>query len=390
MTERLYYADARLIEFVATVVAREDEGRRIYLDRSAFYPASGGQPHDVGSLGGVPVIDVVDEDDRVAHVLGEPIHLVEGEHVAATVDWTRRFDHMQQHTGQHLLTAVFAAMRGWETVSVHFGADHATLDLATPLISQAELVDAELQANIAISENRAVTVSFEDAATVRGLRRLSDRTGPLRIVTIDALDRSACGGTHVRSTGEIGAILVRGTERIRQATRVQFVCGLRAVALARDDHLALVQIARTLGAAAQDVAGLVASQAEQIRESLSVRRRMEAELAILQARALYDAIVPDEAGWRRHIDRRAAGTLEEAKTLGMAFTTLPQSIFIATVPSPPGILVASAPDTTFDAGKLLKAALQDAGGRGGGSPRLAQGTVPDLVALERVLARLIA
>ena len=225
MTERLYYTDAYLASFSAAVSELADGGRRVYLDRSAFYPTSGGQPHDLGTIDGIPVLEVVDDGERVAHLLAEPLT---SSSVQGMVDWPRRFDHMQQHTGQHLLSAVFIELLNAETVSVHFGADYATLDLDVGEVSAGELADVQDRANAVVAENREVTVSFEDAATVTGLRKPSDRAGALRLVTIADLDKSACGGTHVRHTGEIGAVLIRRVERVKKRVRVDFLCGRRA------------------------------------------------------------------------------------------------------------------------------------------------------------------
>jgi alanyl-tRNA synthetase len=189
MTDRLYYTDAYLTHFSATVVDRSDDGQRIYLDRTAFYPASGGQPSDRGSLGGVAVLDVVDEGERIAHQLSAPLTTPA---VTGDVDWARRFDHMQQHTGQHLLSAVFADLLGYETTSVHFGPDYATLDLGVEAVTAADIGRVESRANEIVWENRVVEVSFEGADEAAGLRKPSAREGPLRIVTIRDLDRSAC------------------------------------------------------------------------------------------------------------------------------------------------------------------------------------------------------
>jgi len=243
MTSRLYYTDSYVTAFDALITDVSRDGQRVYLDRSAFYPTSGGQPFDVGSLGGATVADVVDEADRVAHVLAAPLtgHGV-GDAVRGEVDWRRRFDHMQQHTGQHLLSAVFDDLFGYQTVSVHFGADRSSLDLDVGTIDTGRLGMAERRANEIVWENRPVAVSFEDAATATGLRKPPPREGRLRIVTIDALDRSACGGTHVRATGEIGAITLRGTERVRKQTRVEFLCGARVIRRARADFDALSTI----------------------------------------------------------------------------------------------------------------------------------------------------
>ena len=211
-------------------------------------------------VGGVRVIDVIDEDDRVAHVLAAPLPPTPAP-IDGVVDWKRRFDHMQQHTGQHLLSAVFEDLFGHKTLSVHFGADYSTLDLDTEILSRDRMIAAEERANAVVAEARPVTVAFEDATTVSGLRKPSDRAGTLRVVTIDALDRSACGGTHVRNTAEIGAVLLRSAEKVRSATRVEFVCGVRAVRRARRDFESLTRIATSLSAALDDVASLVSAHA---------------------------------------------------------------------------------------------------------------------------------
>src|SRR5512147_316219 len=160
MTRRLYYTDSYLTEFTAQVVDTADDGRRVYLDQTALYPTSGGQPHDLGSLGGVAVVEVVDEEDRIAHLVAAPLGQVE---VQGVVDWRRRFDHMQQHTGQHLLSAVLADLFNAPTVSVHFGPEMSTLDLGIESISPDQVRKAEERANQVITENRPVTMSFEDA-----------------------------------------------------------------------------------------------------------------------------------------------------------------------------------------------------------------------------------
>ena len=190
MTERLYYTDAYLRDFDARVVDRANDDRTVYLDRTAFYPTSGGQPFDTGTLAGIPVTDVIDEGDRIAHVLAAPVPATDSVHGA--IDWARRFDHMQQHTGQHLLSAIFADRFKLETVSVHFGAESSTLDLDTESLAQKTLLAVEQLANAAITDPHAVTVSFESAATATGppqaaaarrraARRHDRRAGPKRV-----------------------------------------------------------------------------------------------------------------------------------------------------------------------------------------------------------------
>jgi len=183
MTVRHYYTDAYRAEFTAAIVERSGDGTRVYLDETAFYPTSGGQPHDVGTLGGVAVVDVVDEDERIAHVLAAPLGGSEPR-LVGRIDWVRRYDHMQQHTGQHLLSAVFEDMFGAKTVSVHFGPESSTLDLDVESLTHEQLVAAETRANELVGEARPVVVTFEDAQAAQGLRKASERTGTLRVVSI--------------------------------------------------------------------------------------------------------------------------------------------------------------------------------------------------------------
>ncbi|HEX5818014.1 MAG TPA: alanyl-tRNA editing protein [Gemmatimonadales bacterium] len=378
MTERLYYTDAYLARFRASVVDTADGGRTVYLDRSAFYPTSGGQPNDLGRLGDADVVDVVDEGDRVAHHLSAP--LATGE-VEGVIDWARRFDLMQQHTGQHLLSAVLEEMFGWPTVSVHFGAAGSTLDVDVGSVAPEALVAAEARANAVVWENRPVTVAFEGAATATGLRKATERSGTLRIVTIADLDRSACGGTHVRATGEIGAILLRRTERVKQLTRIEFLCGGRAVARARRDMEALGGIAAGFSSSLDDVPALVARQRDALAEALGAKKALQAELATRRAEARHAAAAPEADGVRRIRLELERADLDELRAEMQALAALPKVVGTALVLDPPMLLVAASADSGTDAGSRLKAALATVGGKGGGSPRFAQGTAPSRDAL---------
>jgi alanyl-tRNA synthetase len=387
MTERLYYTDAYLRDFDARVVERANDGRTLYLDRTAFYPTSGGQPFDTGTIAGIPVTDVIDEGDRIAHVLAAPAPATDTVH--GTIDWTRRFDHMQQHTGQHLLSAIFSDRFKLETVSVHFGAESSTLDLDAESLPQKTLLAVEQLANAAITEPRAVTVAFENAATASGLRKAPPREGELRVVTIDALDRSACGGTHVRSTAEIGSILLRGTERVRRSTRVEFICGRRAIRAARGDHELISALALSLGVAPSELIAKTKAQGEELRAAQSARREATAALDAYRARELFDATPPDIAGHRRIVVHRDTGSVDELRSLAQAVVGIGHARFIGTLALPPTIVFATSNSPGgVDAGAVLKTQLAHHGGRGGGNARIAQGTVPTREALEAVVATL--
>jgi alanyl-tRNA synthetase len=374
MTARLYYTDAYQTDFDATIVEVADGGRRVYLDRTAFYPTSGGQPFDTGTLADRQVVDVIDEDTRIAHLLDAPLAM-SGGGVHGKVDWPRRLDHMQQHTGQHLLSAVLEDLYGWKTVSVHFGDTVSTLDVDVEVAPRAKLSAAEDRANALIAENRAVSVAFEDAARAAGLRKPSDRTGDIRIVTIEGADRSACGGTHVRTTGEIGVLLVRRTERVKQGARIEFVCGLRAAMRARGDYTALAAIAQVLSCSVDEAAAVAEARLGAGQEAESARRKLARELDGYHARERYDSAAPDARGVRRVVEVRSAGTLDDLRGLAHAVCALARSAFVGAVSGAGEIIVGTSEDSGLVAGTVLKAALGAAGGRGGGSPRMAQGTV---------------
>ena len=385
MTHRLYYADSYLRDFEAAVIDRSEDSRRVYLDQTAFYPTSGGQPFDIGQLGGIEVTDVVDEGDRVAHLLVAPLP---GARARGQIDWRRRFDHMQQHTGQHLLSAVLADVVGHATVGVHFGQESSTLDLDATALTPDQVAKAEERANEIVVQNRPVTVSFEAAESATGLRKATDREGALRIVTIEGLDRSACGGTHVRATGEIGSILIRKLERVRKGTRLEFLCGGRATWRSRADYMLLSQLAGELSAAVDELPRLIASQREEIKEANATVRELQARLDIGRAKELYAAATPESTGIRRVTVHEEGPSADTLRGLAQAFSAMPRAVFIGAVTSPPAVVLAASEDTGIDAASLLKSLLSSVGGRGGGSARLAQGIVPGRAQLQTVVESL--
>lgn len=355
----------------------------MYLDRTAFYPTSGGQPHDAGQLGGIAVIDVVDEGERIAHLLAEPLPAGP---TTGRVDWPRRFDHMQQHTGQHLFSAVVADLLGYATVGVHFGKDVSTLDLEGGQLTPDQVRLAEHRANEVVVQNRPVKVSFEEAGEAIGLRKTVPRAGTLRIITIEELDRSACGGTHVNATGEIGAILIRKVERVRKGVRLEFLCGARAVQRARGDHELLSALAAQFSASVDELPGLITAQRAELREAISTSRTLEAGLDLHRARELYAGATMDASGIRRVLVRHPTGSVNALKGVAQAFASMPRAIFVGATENPPAILLATSSDSGIDAASVLKGLLAGVGGRGGGSARMAQGTVPGPEQLEQVLA----
>jgi len=387
MTERLYYTDSYLCDFTARVVGHSEDGLTVYLDRTAFYPTSGGQPYDIGSIAGVPVLEVVEEDERIAHRLAAPLHTGP---VDCAIDWTRRFDHMQQHTGQHLLSAVFEDMFALKTVSFHLGAESSTIDLEGGAVEPRTAQEVERRANQIICENRPVAVRFQHAAEAEGLRKPTAREGTLRIVTIEGLDQCGCGGTHVRATGEIGPLFLRRLEKVRQTTRVEFLCGARAIRRARADYEALFKTAQLFSAPLDDIPAIAGAQLEAARIAEKARRKLDLDLAAYQGKELYDTTAPGADGMRRVMRQAERRSMDELRAIAQNFTAQPKAVFVSTLADPPSVLLAVSADAGIDAGKILKAALAEAGGRGGGSPRIAQGSVADAASLQRVLEKLPA
>lgn len=262
-THRLYYDDAYLKNFDATVLSCEPSSSvfsesgpiaawEVLLDRTAFYPSSGGQPNDLGTLVGAAILDVRDVNDDVLHIVDREISRGPGKGV---LDWSRRFDHMQQHTGQHLLSATFHERFGLPTVSFHLGPDLCTIDLRGPEPSSDTLQGAQRAANEVIFQDRPVNVRYgtaEELARI-GVRKEVDRQGLLRAIEIESADLQPCGGTHVKSTGQIGLILVRRCSRVRQDWRVEFVCGGRADRVAGGDFQLLLTLSKRLSCAPEDL-----------------------------------------------------------------------------------------------------------------------------------------
>lgn len=400
MTERLYYVDSYLNEFDATVIGRD--GARVYLDRSAFYPTSGGQPFDVGVLRSdaeasppLRVVDVVDEGERVAHVLAgaNPVDLAVGARVHGQLDRARRFDHMQQHTGQHLLSAVFQEQLGLATVSVHFGAEVATLDLDVNLdtgaLTTERLATVEERANALVFENRPITASVEEEPT--NLRKQSTRAGALRVVSIAGLDRSACGGTHVARTGEIGPILLGKVERVRKSARVEFVCGGRAIRRARQTYQALTRLGAALSTSVESVADVVTTRLAALERDSAALRKARESLDGYRAAELYAAArAGSSAGLALVIERQARGSVQDHRGLAQSYAQRARAVFIVAIEEPAALLLACSDDSGVDAGAALKAAIAVGGGRGGGSKRLAQGSFETPAALTAALSALVA
>jgi alanyl-tRNA synthetase len=381
MTERLYYQDPYLQEFEAIVV---ESGERVCLDRTAFYPTSGGQPFDLGTLGGATVREVIDEEDRVVHLLDRPI--AEGR-VEGRIDWGRRFDHMQQHTGQHLLSAVLEDLYKIPTLSFHMGAELSDIEIGTASLSEKQIERLEARCAEIVMKAVPVTISFEEASKDLELRKASAREGTLRIISIEGVDRSACGGTHVRSTAEIGPVFLRKLDKVRGNVRLEFVCGGRARKHARVDFERLGEIGRALSLAPENTVAAVSSLTEKLKIAEKTISRLTKGLAILEGTELYSATKPDSNGLRVATQH---GAIDDAmRARAQAFVAGPKAVFLAVSEEPASVLLAASGDSGVDAGKRVKDAVTSAGGRGGGNATMAQGSIPDKGALTALVKAIL-
>ena len=355
-TERLYYDDSYLREFEAQVIDVEPRPPhfRVYLDRTAFYPESGGQPMDRGTLGGLPVIQVTEEGDAVVHVVERELPR---EQVKGVIDWPRRFDHMQQHTGQHVLSAAFENVAEVRTVGFHLGAEISTIDLDSDRLGHRQME----------------------------LRRPTQRAGEVRVVEVEGFDRSACGGTHLRRTGGVGLILLRKIERRKDLTRVEFVCGGRALKCARQDYEVLTKAAGLFSTSAENVPPLISQQAEELRLALRLRGKLLERLCEYRARELW-AAAPERNGVK--IVRLVFPAEEnlEAKLFAHAVAKHPSAVGLIGVKGKPAALFFSqSAGGPHDMGAILKQTVAHTGGRGGGARDFAQGGGLDESKLEDAL-----
>jgi len=402
LTERLYYNNPSLLEFEATVTGVEDRGEQavVTLDRSAFYPTSGGQNFDTGEMYSIAngsrlrVIDVQEQAQT-----GEVLHVVDcppgwlrpGVPVRGDVDTARRRDHMQQHTGQHVLSAGFEKLYGFATVSFHMGDESCTIDLATEKVTAEQIEAAERLTNEVIAEDRPVRILYATADEARsmGVRKIPPAERErLRLIEIQDFDLNACGGTHVHSTGQIGAILLRKTERVKQGVRVEFVCGLRAVLTARKDFRALTEASQVFSTHIWEIGQQAKKSLEEIKNLQKAQHRLLEEVAALQAASMLRVAeaYPAGIGQKLVVEFLAERDLEFIRLLAQKLVRLEKSTtLLACGGQQPALVFAQTPGLGNDMGALMKATMQKLGTRGGGNRDMAQGGAPDAASAEQAL-----
>ena len=363
---------------------------RVTLNKTAFYPTSGGQPHDLGTLGDAQVVEVIDapsapggsdvanpgDPDHVVHyttaeVPAGPIH--------GQIDWPRRLDHMQQHTAQHLLSAAFIELFGFQTVSFHLGKEISTIDLAAPSVIPRQIEAAERRTNEIVFEDRPVAIRFGTAQELAesGIRKKVDREGILRAIEIDGFDRQPCGGTHLASTGQAGLILLRKLERSREHWRIEFVAGYRALVAARAEFATLTQAAAQLSCALAEVPANIAKNIEDRRANNTAIKRLEERLATLEAEALLRDHAETSGGLRLIVATPPDATPAYLALLGAKLAAEKNVIALLLSRETGHVVAARSPDLPQDLGATLRESLKVFQGKGGGAKHFAQGALPD-------------
>lgn len=385
-TRRLYHDDSFKDSFTAEVLSCTpltdpvagfgNSHWGVRLDQTHLYPTSGGQPNDLGKLGEANVVDVRELDEEILHVVDRPLP---SGRIDGCIHWPRRFDHMQQHTGQHLLSAVFAERFGLATVSFHLGEAGSTIDLRGPQPSEQVLEGAARAANTVVFEDREISVRYGTAEQFAeiGVRKKVDRTGILRAIEIAGIDLQPCGGTHVRRTGQIGTILLRGCTKIRQDWRVEFLAGGRAESAARNDAAALSQLAAQLGCAPEDVNPSVDRLLRE-REAASKRTRsLLAKLSEAEASARLGAAVPREDGLRLVAEVVEDPAPEYLQLLASAVARVGNTVALLAGRESGALVLAQGQGAGKDMSALLRKVLDQLGGKGGGTPDFARGALSD-------------
>ncbi|OKP68558.1 hydrolase [Paenibacillus sp. P3E] len=375
MTKKLYYESAYLKEWqtsISKVVERED-GQYLILEETAFYPHGGGQPCDTGTIGGIPVLDVILEEDEVLHKVDR---VPEGSQVSCQIDWNRRFDHMQQHSGQHLLSAVFLELFEANTLSFHLGNDYATIDIELQELTADQLAAAEQEVNRQVALDHRIVSYFVTAEEMANLPlvKLPKVTENIRIVEIEGVEHNACGGTHVSATGAIGLIKLLRAEKQKGNIRVTFKCGGRALDEANENQRILGALSAKFNTGKDEILDRIGKwEAEQ--------KQLQAELGALKeqndhylAQELLSGL-ESEARVAAHIFEDK--TLKDLQSLAMKLTANTGLPVLLLTAAENKVVLACSGSTEWSCGTFFKANLGEFQGKGGGSDKMAQAGFPD-------------
>ncbi|MEH7096741.1 alanyl-tRNA editing protein [Neobacillus vireti] len=390
MQGKLYYQDAYIQTFSARILKQgNDETGKNYvvLNQTAFYPTGGGQPHDTGQIADSAVLNVEEVNGEIRHYLESPIELAESD-VTCTIDWERRFDHMQQHAGQHILSAAFDHLFGYKTVGFHMGDENLTIDLATEELTKEEASKAEELANNIILENRRIETKWVTEAELSqyNLRKETKVKEDIRLVIIPDFDYNGCGGTHPKATGEVSAVKILDWEKQRKNTRIQFACGLRVIRKLGEKQNVLLQLTNLLNAPEKDMEQAVIRLLENEKQLTQALEQAKESLLQYEAKELADR---DQTVITKVFENR---TIQEIQKLArMIVSAYDNSLvfFVATDGTRLQMVCARGKARTENMKKLIGEILPLIEGKGGGNDSFAQGGGEALLTGEQILDKLV-
>ncbi|KAF0247688.1 MAG: alaS2 [bacterium] len=387
ITKRLYYNNSHLLEFSAEVLncKPNKDNWSVILDQTAFYPTGGGQPFDTGRLGEAQVVDCVDNDEHIIHIIDKAISGT----VLGKIDPLRRRDHLQQHTGQHILSQAFIQVAKAETRGFHLGTNSSTIDLEIDQLSPELIAKAEDLANKIVFENRLINIHLTNEKDKFPLRKDTERENCIRIIEVEGFDFSPCGGTHAHQSGEIGLIVIRSIERIKRLWRVEFLCGQRALLDYRAAHQIAIETAKLFSAARDKSPELVIKLQQELKDLQKHNRELLNQVLKAEATNIYNNSTPNSNNLRI-VKATFSRSLDELKTLAQLLVAQPSIVaLLATTLESPKIIFACSNNIDIDCGKLLSQFCKEFDGRGGGKAEFAQGGLPIGTEFETALESLV-
>ncbi|MBY0145837.1 DHHA1 domain-containing protein [Neobacillus niacini] len=395
MRNRLFYQDSYIKSFTSEVVTKgkdKDDNDYIVLEQTAFYPTGGGQPHDIGTIENNKVLNVEEVEGEIRHYLEN--ELDDGiSSVHGIIDWERRFDHMQQHAGQHILSAAFEQLFGYKTIGFHLGNETITIDLETEILLESEALRVEELANQIIVENRLIETKWvtEEELINYKLRKETSVKEDIRLVIIPNFDYNGCGGTHPRATGEVQAIKILGWERQKKKVRVEFVCGNRVLKQLNQKNKVLMELTKLLNAPEKDMQQAVIRLIENSKSTQKELEQSREELLHYEARSLA-RISKNEAGYKIISEVFQNRSIQDLQKLArMILTEDKESIVILVSENENRVQLVCARGTleNISMKKLMGTALSPINGKGGGSDSFAQGGGEALISGKQMLQHLL-
>jgi len=386
MIKRIYFEDPYQVEFESKIIDRVKHNNRValVLEQTCFYPESGGQPADKGTLNGEALIDVIEDKGRILHIVDQDIL---EKKVKGKVDWKTRFDHMQQHAGQHILSQSFWELMQGKTMSFHLGKDVSTLEIDIQKISDLELEKAEEEANKVVFQNREIKTYFvdEDKIGEFPLRKPPKKWGLIRVVEVSDYDFSACGGTHPFRTGEIGLIKILKWGRIRNNLSFEFVCGSRALKDYTLKNRILLQAASRFSVGEEEVPDAVEKLFADLKSRKKQVKNVLLKLSELEARDIR------QNAEGRIIKKVYSGrSRDDVRHIAINIIRNPGYIVLFGLKEDniANLIMARSEDVDFDMRELIPAASQLINGKGGGRPSLVELAGDNVENLNQILNKL--